>query len=65
MPEISRVVGRDRELGALATFLDGLSSAPSCLLLEGEAGIGKTTVWSARVSGAAACDYLVAVLRRR
>jgi len=59
MPEIGSVFGRDRELGTLATFLDGLPSVPSCLVLEGEAGMGKTTVWSAGVASAAERSYLV------
>jgi DNA-binding CsgD family transcriptional regulator len=37
------VVGRDEELAAVATFLDG--DLPAALVLTGEAGIGKTTVW--------------------
>jgi DNA-binding CsgD family transcriptional regulator len=37
------VVGREDELAALRDFLDGPS--PRILLLEGEAGIGKTTLW--------------------
>ena len=59
MPEIHGVFGRSRELGTVAAFLDGLRTGPSGLLLEGEAGIGKTTVWSAGVAGAAARSYLV------
>jgi DNA-binding CsgD family transcriptional regulator len=59
MSEIRGVFGRGRELGAVAAFLDGLRSGPSGLLLEGEAGIGKTTVWSAGVADAAARSYLV------
>ena len=59
MPEIGGVFGRGRELGAVAAFLDGLRSGPSGLLLEGEAGIGKTTVWSVGVAEAAARSYLV------
>jgi len=47
MLEPRGVFGRGRELGAVAAFLDGLPSGPSGLLLEGEAGIGKTTVWAA------------------
>ena len=36
------IVGRDAELGRIRDFVDG---APAALLLEGEAGIGKTTLW--------------------
>jgi DNA-binding CsgD family transcriptional regulator len=38
------VVGREEELAALSDFLDG-PPPPGILLLEGEAGIGKTTLW--------------------
>ena len=42
------IFGRDDELAAVGAFL--ASSAPGdALLLEGEAGIGKTTVWTAAV----------------
>ena len=43
MPEI---VGRDEELGALEGFL-GREAAPgsTALVLEGEAGLGKSTLW--------------------
>ena len=59
MPETGGVCGRRRELGVMAAFLDGLRSGPSGLLLEGEAGIGKTTVWRAGVADAAARSCLV------
>ena len=59
MPESRGVLGRGREVGVVAAFLDGLPSGPSGLLLEGEAGIGKTTVWAAGVADAAARSYLV------
>jgi DNA-binding CsgD family transcriptional regulator len=59
VPEACSMFGRSRELGAVAAFLDGLPSGPSGLLLEGEAGIGKTTVWAAGIADAAARSYLV------
>lgn len=46
------VVGRDVELARVAGFLDGVSVAPSALLIEGEPGIGKTTVWAAAIGEA-------------
>jgi len=52
------VVGRDHELATVTAFLDALPSGASCLMLEGAAGIGKTTVWEAGVAGAAARSYL-------
>src|SRR5215472_15520997 len=59
MPGTRGLLGRSRELGAVAAFLDGLPSGPSGLVLEGEAGIGKTSVWLAGVADAAARPYLV------
>ena len=40
-----RLVSRPAEDGAVAGLLDGAAVRPSALVLEGEAGIGKTTVW--------------------
>jgi DNA-binding CsgD family transcriptional regulator len=47
------IVGRQRELGTVKRFLDD-ASLPRTLLIEGEAGIGKTTIWTeaARLAGA-------------
>jgi DNA-binding CsgD family transcriptional regulator len=59
MPEAWGVFGRSRELSAVAAFLEGLPSGPSGLVLEGEAGIGKTTVWTAGIADAAARTYQV------
>ena len=46
-----RVIGRDDELAAIEEFLGGRSPG-SALLLEGEAGIGKTTLWEVGVESA-------------
>jgi DNA-binding CsgD family transcriptional regulator len=46
------VVGRDAELRATARFLDSLAGHPQALVLEGEPGIGKTTLWLAAVEQA-------------
>lgn len=47
MPEVATVtfVGRERELDAIGRFLEQVPAGPSALLIEGEAGIGKTAVW--------------------
>ena len=39
------LVGRGLELDAVLTFLDRALEGPRSLVLEGEAGIGKTTLW--------------------
>src|SRR5437762_1959173 len=56
---MTAVVGRDRELGKIARFLDLADGAPRVLLVEGEAGIGKTTLWRAGVDAARHLGYSV------
>lgn len=46
------VVGRDAELGSVVGFLDRAAAAPTALVLEGEPGIGKSTLWLAAVAAA-------------
>jgi DNA-binding CsgD family transcriptional regulator len=46
------VVAREQELASVAAFLDEPRRAPTALLLEGEAGIGKSTLWLAAVEQA-------------
>jgi DNA-binding CsgD family transcriptional regulator len=53
------IFGRERELARLDSFLDSLLSGSAALLLEGEPGIGKTTVWRAGVDAAQARGYRV------
>jgi DNA-binding CsgD family transcriptional regulator len=48
------VVGRDAELAALRDFLAGISDGAAAFFLEGDAGMGKTTLWSAGVAQAEA-----------
>ena len=45
-------VGRKAELSSIARFLERVPGGPYALVIEGEAGIGKTTVWveAARVA---------------
>ncbi|MGX9789831.1 ATP-binding protein [Mycobacterium sp. MMS18-G62] len=45
-------VHRSAEAQAVAEFLSAADARPSCLLVEGEAGIGKTTLWLAAISQA-------------
>jgi DNA-binding CsgD family transcriptional regulator len=49
---LDAVFGREQELGALRGFVAGSREGASALVLEGEAGIGKTTLWSAGVEAA-------------
>jgi DNA-binding CsgD family transcriptional regulator len=48
----ARVVGRPAETRAVTEFLGALSGGPSALVMEGEPGIGKTTLWFAAVEQA-------------
>ncbi|TMM10122.1 MAG: hypothetical protein E6F98_13290 [Actinobacteria bacterium] len=44
------VVGRERELQFVGAFFDGSIESPAGLVLEGEPGIGKSTLWLAAVT---------------
>ena len=46
------IVGREEELGAVRAFLARAAEGPAALVLEGEAGIGKSTLWLAGVEAA-------------
>lgn len=61
-PARRQVVGRASGLASLGRFFDGKSSA-ACLLLSGEVGIGKTTLWESGLELAAADGYRVLVTR--
>ncbi len=47
------ILGREEELAAVARFFEDDRDGPRALLVEGEAGIGKTTLWreAARLAG--------------
>ncbi|WP_036437811.1 AAA family ATPase [Mycobacterium sp. URHB0044] len=47
-----RIVGRAAEFRTLDDFLTSLAERSSALVIDGEAGIGKTTLWSAAVQQA-------------
>jgi hypothetical protein len=55
----SAIIGREAELRAVERFLDGLAAEPRALVLDGEAGIGKTTLWLAAVAAAGARSFRV------
>ena len=54
-----RVLGRERELSESAGFLDSIERGAAALVLEGEPGIGKTTLWRTTVSDAGDRSYHV------
>jgi predicted ATPase len=51
------IIGRESELVALWRFLDSIHAGPAALLLSGDPGIGKTTVWKEGVEGALQKSY--------
>ena len=53
------LVGRDDELGTVVGFLDAREQLPGAIVLQGEAGIGKTTLWLAGIDDAAARGYRI------
>lgn len=53
------VVGREDEIAAVLNFLQEPSAFPGALLLEGETGIGKTTLWQRGLELATALSYRV------
>lgn len=55
----SDVIGRSVELSALGEFLHAASDHPAGLVIEGEAGIGKTTLWSAALKQAGESGFRV------
>lgn len=57
------IVGRESELARVKSFIGSVSEGPSALLLEGAAGIGKTTLWHAGVSIARARGHRVLACR--
>jgi DNA-binding CsgD family transcriptional regulator len=48
------IVGREVELASVEAFVGRAGGGPAALVLEGEPGIGKSTLWSAAVEGAKA-----------
>lgn len=53
------ILGRDRELAEIHGFVRSVRAGPRALVLEGSAGIGKTTLWQAGAASALASGCLV------
>jgi len=53
------LIGREEDLDRVAVFLNGAREGPANLLLEGEAGIGKTTLWRAGLEHAVELDLRI------
>jgi DNA-binding CsgD family transcriptional regulator len=53
------VVGREVELMAIERWADALALGPSAMIIEGEAGIGKTTLWREAVAAVEQAGHVV------
>ena len=57
------VLGRQAELEQLTAMLDAVVAGPRAVVVEGPAGIGKTTVWQAALEAARARSFTVLATR--
>ena len=57
------LVGRESELAAVGRFVGGHAAGPASLTLAGEAGIGKTAIWTRAVQDAQAAGVSVRISR--
>jgi DNA-binding CsgD family transcriptional regulator len=53
------IVGREEELASLRTLVEPAEGGPAAVVLEGEPGIGKSTLWLAGVEEARERDFRV------
>jgi DNA-binding CsgD family transcriptional regulator len=60
---VSEIIGREEELALLHEFIGDADGEPAALVLEGEAGIGKSTLWLAGVEYARARGSCVLMSR--
>jgi DNA-binding CsgD family transcriptional regulator/tetratricopeptide (TPR) repeat protein len=59
----SSVAGRARELAVADEVLDRARGRPATLILAGQAGVGKTTVWGATVARATTTGFCTLITR--
>jgi DNA-binding CsgD family transcriptional regulator len=63
MDAAQELIGRQDELAVLVRFLGSLAVGPRALLVEGEAGIGKTALWQAGLTRSQAVGQRTVVCR--
>jgi DNA-binding CsgD family transcriptional regulator len=56
---VEAVIGRDAELHKVMELIHGLAAGPTALIMRGEPGIGKTTLWQAAMDYARRSSYTV------
>ena len=59
----ANLIGRNDELRVVERFLDDSVAGLSALVIEGDAGIGKTALWRAALDAAAARDFRMLTTR--
>jgi DNA-binding CsgD family transcriptional regulator len=59
----SNIIGRARELDSLHGFLESAARQPEVMVLEGQAGIGKTTLWFRTVEEARSRSFTTLTCR--
>ena len=59
----AEIIGRDAELSVVQAFLDRPADGVRALILEGEAGVGKSTLWQAGVAAARERSFRVLTSR--
>jgi MoxR-like ATPase len=59
----ARVVSREPQAAEIAAFLTSVVAAPCALVIEGEPGIGKTTLWLETIERAEADGFRVMAAR--
>ncbi len=59
----ARVVSREPQASAIADFLKSVVAAPAALVIEGEPGIGKTTLWFETIDRARSDGFRVMAAR--
>jgi hypothetical protein len=60
---MTAIVGRAAELDVLRAFVGSIEGGASALVLDGEAGVGQTTLWNAGVAEAEARGFRVLATR--
>ncbi len=53
------IIGRESELARIGRFVEAVPAGPVALLIEGDAGIGKTVLWREACDLAKQCSYRI------
>lgn len=59
----TQILGRETELASLGDFVTAAREDPVALLIDGDPGVGKTTIWQAGVEEARGQGFRVLACR--